>query len=106
MTTSRGAKQVQLLRQKFKDKGFVLRVGIVLMVMVGLFPPWMVKTVAGGNIEHILYGTTMVYAFLFTGPSLHSLDQAGIDLPVLLIEWTIIALVVGGLIATSEKAEK
>jgi hypothetical protein len=91
------------LFQKFRDRSFVLRVGVGLIVITGLFPPWMVKTFAEGTMEHPIYGSTMVYAFLFTGPSI---PTQGVSLSVLFIELAIIALVMGVLIATLPKAEK
>ena len=106
-----------------KKQKICLWVGITIIVLMGLFPPWVVKQVfQKGNWNTI---TLRKYIFIFKAPYIHykaispphpkapkdivesyKSIRAGfnhveqIDVTRLLIQWFIIALITGGLIVT------
>lgn len=76
-----------------------LWVGIAIIVLMGIFPPWITKgTMSGGSVQAL-----PKYSFLLlppysdnkTGLSLHQ-----IDINKLVIQWFMVALITGGLIVT------
>jgi len=73
-----------------------LWIGIVLIVLMGIFPPWVAATPGGGN--YIGSG----YSFILNPPNLQSeeLWRCRIDFPQLMAQWSMVAVITGGLIIT------
>jgi len=77
-----------------KQQKTILWIGITFFVLAGLFPPQMYPTDGGGYIDR-------GYSFIFA-----IARRYRIDAPKLLIQWSIIAAVTGGLLVTLRDDKK
>ena len=66
----------------------ILWVGIAIVVLMGIFPPWAVTYQGGGPYEG--------YAFILSRPR----EICHIETTLLLVQWIMVAVVTGGLIIT------
>ena len=73
-----------------------LWIGIVVIVMMGLFPPWMATAPGEGNYVAGGYGFILFPRDQFG----ESLWLARIDFGQLAAQWAMVAVVTGGLIVT------
>ncbi len=70
-----------------------LWLGICLIVLIGLFPPW----VRGGTL---LTPNDAGYHFIFTPPKVRSMECSRIDISRLFVQWVMVASITGGLVTT------
>jgi len=78
-----------------KSQLIVLWVGIAIVVLMGIFPPW----VAIAEASHFYLG----YSFILSPPEEMKRGEmhiAVIELTRLLTQWIMVAVIVGGLIIT------
>jgi hypothetical protein len=81
----------------------VLRIGSILILVLALFPPWRIQSYAYAEVggSAVPCEIRAGYSFLFSPPSEPSkgwatwprVGEALIDLPLLLAEWAIVAIV-------------
>jgi hypothetical protein len=93
-----------------KKQRLVLVIGILVCLVMGLFPPWKGYFTGRynadtGNVERVFAG----YAFLLSPPT--QIDRTGlrteIDLAVLIIQWVFVLGLCGlAALALAERAEK
>lgn len=70
----------------------LLQVGIVVAVLMGVFPPWMDSF----SYEQLHSQGAGGYAFIFDPPKAEILHTVSIDLSRLVVQWVVVALAVGG----------
>lgn len=78
-----------------KRQIIVLWIGIIIIVLMGLFPPWMNVDPSGG---YYIKG----YNFILDKPS----TFCRIDVPQLLVQWAMVAIIAGGLLVTLRDSKK
>jgi len=69
--------------------------GIIAIVLMGLFPPWHVKTLTGIESQQA-YG----FAFILTPPRVGRETHPMINIPQLLIQYFVVGLITTGYIIT------
>ena len=77
--------------------------GIVVVVIMGLFPPWLHTSIfdGPGSLEvRSYYYTTH---FILNTPQGNMLGKAHLDFKRLIIQWIIIAIIAGGFMKTFSK---
>src|SRR5262245_20208755 len=76
-----------------------LWVGIAIVVLMGLFPPWVESRTSSSSLPHTGYTAfySRGYSFLFAPPTENS--AAFIDLSRLMVQWVIVAAITLGLVA-------
>jgi len=90
-----------------KNQLIVLWVGIIVVVLMGLYPPWQYN----GHIVERNVNVVVPAGYSFIGDPIYSAGimefGASIDVTRLLIQWFMVAFITGGLIYTlkEEKAK-
>ena len=94
-------------------KNFVMWLGILVFVLMGLFPPWLYTYNA--TIRSPVYGSFLTgsqkiagYYFLFAPPDPAGESGHGISLDItrLFVQWVIVIALTGGLIYTIKDKPK
>ncbi len=77
-----------------KNPKIVLCIGIIIFVLIGLFPPWIAPN------PTILHGSSQVGYHFFFYTTIKGITNTTfrINYPLLLIQWMMIAVVTGGVI--------
>jgi len=79
----------------------ILWIGITIIVLMGLFPPWHTQ------IPQIGTQKPFGYAFIFAPPEVGSRMYPTLNIPQLMVQWIIVLAITGGLIVTfKDKRQK
>ena len=76
-----------------KNQKIVVVIGLVIIVLMGLFPPW--KMIFGGT------PMALGYEFLFSPPGIANVDSLR-----LLVQWLGVCIVVGGFVLILKDKDK
>ena len=87
-----------LIEKVNKKQILILLLGLVAFVRVGLEPPWTTKAILndGRRIEYVMHSSICGNHKFKIGNL--QLGQGHIAIPLLLVEWTMVAVVTGGLL--------
>ena len=77
--------------------------GIIIVVIMGLFPPWLhtriIDVIGALEVRTYYYD----YPFILNAPQGNMLGKTHLDFKRLIIQWIIIAIIVGGFMKTFSK---
>lgn len=82
-----------------KKQIIVLWIGIAVIVIMGIFPPWIVG-------QTILSPKDGGYRFVLSHPEVRSLDCYSLNTSRLLVQWIMVVAITGGLLVTLKEKKK
>jgi len=88
-----------------KKQLIALWAGIIIISLMGIFPPWIME---GNNSGVQVYSLAKYHCILtrpYSGGEQSTLSVHHIDIPKLIIQWFIVGLICTGLVITFHKTE-